>query len=71
MSAHLKRKRRKLFYVGSKRGRTAHLSIGITEGMRTLCGVLIPYATWKWACDDTAVRAARKHLCKKCKAKQP
>jgi hypothetical protein len=62
----------RLYYVGSKRTGVLHLSPHITEGYRTLCGVLIPLGTWAWA----RTRKAQKHakrapLCKRCRAKAP
>lgn len=62
----------RFFYVGSKRSRTLHLSRHITEGYRTLCGILIGFGTWKWARSRSARRNAKTApLCKKCLKQAP
>jgi hypothetical protein len=62
----------RFFYVGSKRSRVLHLSHHITDGYRTLCGVLLTPGKWKWARTPAARRnVRRKHLCKKCMAVAP
>jgi hypothetical protein len=63
----------RLFYVGSKRSRVLHLSKHITEGYRTLCGIMIPEpGKWYWAKSRFAtVRAQQAPLCKKCDSKRP
>lgn len=63
----------RLYYIGSKRaGAPLHLSRHITEGYRTLCGVLIPLGTWAWARTRAAKRNAKKApLCRRCRKKAP
>lgn len=63
----------RLFYIGSKRPRSVlHLSTHITEGYRTLCGVMIPYGTWAWARSRAAqARAWKAPICRKCAARAP
>jgi hypothetical protein len=57
----------RFFYVGSKRSRVLHLSHHITDGYRTLCGVLLTPGKWKWARGRGARRnAALSPMCKKC-----
>jgi hypothetical protein len=63
----------RLYYVGSKRTGVLHLAPAITEGYRTLCGVVIPPpGRWYWAHSRSAQSFAKKApLCRKCKAKAP
>jgi hypothetical protein len=62
---------KRFYYIGSKRSRTLHLSRHITEGYRTLCGILI-FLGWKWARSRSARRnAKRAALCRKCLKRAP